>query len=57
MKRILLVEDDTILRENTAELLELANYEVIAAPNGKIGVEKALANTPDIIVCDVMIPE
>ena len=57
MKRILLVEDDTILRENTAELLELANYEVIAAPNGKIGVEKALANTPDIIVCDVMMPE
>ena len=41
MKRILLIEDDTALRENTAELLELAKYEVSTAPNGKIGIEKA----------------
>ncbi|AXG70783.1 transcriptional regulatory protein CseB [Kordia sp. SMS9] len=57
MKRVLLIEDDTILRENTAELLELANYEVITAPNGKKGVESALQHTPDIIVCDIMMPE
>ncbi len=57
MKRVLLIEDDTILRENTAELLELANYEVITAPNGKKGVESALQYSPDIIVCDIMMPE
>ncbi|MEM6718952.1 MAG: response regulator [Bacteroidota bacterium] len=57
MKKVLLIEDDTILRENTAELLELADYEVVTAPNGKKGVESALQHTPDIIVCDIMMPE
>ncbi|SDS58048.1 cAMP-binding domain of CRP or a regulatory subunit of cAMP-dependent protein kinases [Polaribacter sp. KT25b] len=57
MKKILLIEDDLILRENTSELLELANYEVINAPNGKIGVEVAKVALPDIIVCDIMMPE
>ncbi|MGH1386736.1 response regulator [Kordia sp.] len=57
MKKVLLIEDDTILRENTAELLELAGYDVITAPNGRIGVETALQNPIDIIVCDIMMPE
>ena len=57
MKTILLIEDDTVLRENTAELLELSNYNVISASNGKIGVEKAKSILPDIIVCDIMMPE
>jgi DNA-binding response OmpR family regulator len=57
MKSILLIEDDTILRENTSELLELANYQVITAPNGKIGLEVAKNTLPDIIVCDIMMPE
>lgn len=57
MKTILLIEDDTALRENTAELLELSNYKVITAPNGKIGIEKALKDIPDIVVCDIMMPE
>lgn len=57
MKKVLLIEDDTILRENTAELLELANYDVVTAPNGKVGVATALQNSPDIIVCDIMMPE
>lgn len=57
MKRILLIEDDTILRENTAELLELSNYNVTTAPNGKAGLETALNAIPDIIVCDIMMPE
>ncbi|MFV9550303.1 response regulator [Algibacter sp. PT7-4] len=57
MKRILLIEDDTILRENTAELLELSNYNVTTAPNGKAGLETALNTIPDIIVCDIMMPE
>jgi CRP/FNR family transcriptional regulator, cyclic AMP receptor protein len=56
MKKILLIEDNADVRENTAEILELSNYKVIVAENGKIGVEKALANLPDLIICDVMMP-
>lgn len=57
MKKVLLIEDDTVLRENTAELLELGDYDVITAPNGKVGVNKAKTILPDIIVCDIMMPE
>lgn len=57
MKRILIIEDDIVLRENTAELLELSNYQVMTAPNGKIGLQRAKENLPDIIVCDIMMPE
>jgi len=57
MKTILLIEDDTVLRENTAELLQLSNYNVISASNGKTGVNKAKLVLPDIIVCDIMMPE
>lgn len=45
------------VRENTADILELANYKVITAENGKIGIEKAKNNKPDIILCDIMMPE
>src|SRR5690554_7354904 len=57
MKTILLIEDDLALRENTAELLELSDYNVITAPNGRIGIEKATEFLPDIIICDIMMPE
>lgn len=56
MKRLLLIEDNAEIRDNTAEILELANYQVDTAENGKIGVEKALENKPDLIICDVMMP-
>ena len=57
MKKVLFIEDDTVVRENTAELLELADYEVITAANGKSGVAIAKQEHPDIIVCDIMMPE
>jgi DNA-binding response OmpR family regulator len=57
MKTILLIEDDTALRENTAELLELSGYKVITAPNGKIGIDKAKQEIPNVIICDIMMPE
>lgn len=57
MNTILLIEDDTALRENTAELLELSEYNVLTASNGKIGIEIAKKEIPDIIVCDIMMPE
>jgi CRP/FNR family cyclic AMP-dependent transcriptional regulator len=56
MQRVLLIEDNDEIIENTAEILELANYLVDTAANGKLGVEKALECTPDLIICDVMMP-
>jgi CheY-like chemotaxis protein len=57
MKKVLLIEDDTVLRENTAELLQLAQYKVYTAPDGKEGIGMALKTPPDIIICDIMMPE
>ncbi len=55
-QHILLIEDNVEIRENTAEILELANYRVTTAENGKLGVEAALKERPDLIICDVMMP-
>ncbi len=57
MKKILLIDDSKDLRENTAEILELANYKVVTAENGKIGVELAFREDPDLIICDIMMRE
>ncbi len=55
-KRILVIEDNPEVRENLVEILELSNYEVDSAADGREGVEKALTNPPDLILCDVMMP-
>lgn len=55
-KSILLIEDNKEMRENTAEILELANYKVSVAKNGKEGVEIAQKARPDLIICDIMMP-
>lgn len=57
MSSILLIEDNPDLLENTAEILSLAGYEVLTAPDGKSGVERALANKPDLIISDIMMPK
>lgn len=57
MKKILVIEDNLELRENTAELLELENYEVITANNGKSGIDLAFRHQPDLIISDVTMPE
>ncbi len=57
MKKILLIEDNPGIRENTSEILALANYDVLTAENGKIGVDIAQREKPDLIVCDIMMPE
>lgn len=57
MKKILLIEDNNEVRENTAEILQLAGYEVTTAANGKLGVEACKRGLPDLIVCDIMMPE
>jgi len=57
MRSILVIDDNKDIRENTAEILELAGYKTFTAENGKKGVETALKEKPDVIVCDIMMPE
>lgn len=57
MRRILIIDDTPDIRENIAEILSLAGYETFTAENGKKGVELAIQHLPDLIVCDIMMPE
>src|SRR5579883_105789 len=57
MHKILVIEDDTSVRQNLVDLLVFENFIVIAAENGRIGVQLALEETPELIICDVMMPE
>jgi len=57
MKSILVIDDNPDIRDNTAEILELAGYKTFTAENGKRGVEVAIKEIPDVIVCDIMMPE
>jgi DNA-binding response OmpR family regulator len=56
-KTILIIEDNQDVRENTAEILELSNYNVLQAGNGKEGVEMAFKYKPHLVICDIMMPE
>src|ERR1700735_5049719 len=56
-KKVLIIEDNNDIRENVVEILELAGYQVFAANNGKTGVDLAIKHLPDIILCDIMMPE
>lgn len=57
MKSVLVIDDNADIRDNTAEILELAGYKTFTAENGKRGVEIAQKEKPDVIVCDIMMPE
>jgi DNA-binding NarL/FixJ family response regulator len=57
MKKILIIEDEPEMRRNITALLRFYNYEPIAAENGQVGVEAARREKPDLILCDVMMPE
>ncbi|ARV07431.1 hypothetical protein BTO04_12350 [Polaribacter sp. SA4-10] len=56
MKKILIIEDDPILRGNTAEFIRAHNFEVFTAKDGLEGVQKTLKNLPDLIICDISMP-
>lgn len=56
-KTILVIDDNNDIRENTAEILELAGYKTFTAENGKRGVEVAVKEKPSVIICDIMMPE
>lgn len=56
MTTILLIEDNADIRDNTAEILTMANYIVLTAVNGMEGVQKAFEHKPDLIICDITMP-
>ena len=56
MTHILVIEDDSVIRGNLSELLELEGYGVSQAEDGVSGVQRALEAPPDLIICDVMMP-
>jgi len=57
MKSVLVIDDNKDIRENTAEILDLAGYKTFTAENGKKGVDMALKEKPDVIICDIMMPD
>jgi DNA-binding NarL/FixJ family response regulator len=57
VKRILVIEDQPVMRRNIQTILEMEGFAVVTAENGSEGVEKATATPPDLILCDVMMPE
>jgi EAL domain-containing protein (putative c-di-GMP-specific phosphodiesterase class I)/CheY-like chemotaxis protein len=57
MIKILVIEDEESVRENLLDLLEAENFETVAAANGRIGINLALSEIPDLILCDMMMPE
>ncbi|MCS6808180.1 MAG: response regulator [Bacteroidota bacterium] len=57
MKKILVIEDEQFVRENIVEILESSGYAVISASHGREGIELARQHLPDMIICDVMMPE
>lgn len=57
MRKIVVIEDNNDIRDSIVEILELANYKVLLAKNGIEGVELAIAEVPDLILCDIMMPD
>jgi DNA-binding NarL/FixJ family response regulator len=57
MKTILIIEDEPEMRRNLATILRLEKFKPVVAENGRAGVEAALGAKPDLILCDVMMPE
>ena len=56
MTKILVIEDEESVRENILDLLEAESFEILAAANGKIGIDLAVSEVPDLILCDLMMP-
>jgi DNA-binding NarL/FixJ family response regulator len=57
MKKILVIEDEPEMRRNLATILRLENFQPLTAENGRLGLESVRTNKPDLILCDVMMPE
>jgi DNA-binding NarL/FixJ family response regulator len=57
MKKVLVIEDEPEMRRNLATILRLENFQPLSAENGRVGLESVRAQKPDLILCDVMMPE
>jgi DNA-binding NarL/FixJ family response regulator len=57
MKKILIIEDEPEMRRNLTTILRLEKFNPLPAANGSVGVELAKKEKPDLILCDVMMPE
>ncbi|MEH1872345.1 EAL domain-containing response regulator [Nostoc sp.] len=57
MPKILIIEDEEAVRENILDLLEAEDFETIGAANGRIGLHLAISEVPDLILCDMMMPQ
>ncbi|AFZ19118.1 hybrid sensor histidine kinase/response regulator [Allocoleopsis franciscana] len=57
MTKILVIEDEDDIRESLEDILTAENFEVITAENGRIGMQLAQENVPDLIICDIMMPD
>lgn len=57
MIKILVIEDEVLLRANTVQILAFEDFHTIEAENGLLGVQLAQEQLPDLILCDVMMPE
>jgi two-component system, OmpR family, alkaline phosphatase synthesis response regulator PhoP len=57
MTKILVIEDELFVRENIVDLLEAEDFEVFSTDNGILGILWAQENLPDLVICDVMMPE
>lgn len=57
MSKILVIEDELFVRENIVDLLEAEDFEVFSTENGILGILWAQDHTPDLVICDVMMPE
>lgn len=57
MKQILVIEDEPEMRRNLLTILKLEKFQPLGAENGRIGLEMAKREKPDLILCDVMMPE
>ena len=57
MKTILVIEDDELIRNNLLEILELEGFRAIEAENGQVGIQKARTYLPDLVLCDICMPE
>ena len=57
MATILVIEDEKLLREDIGEVLMLEEFDVVEAPNGRVGIQTAIEQRPDLILCDISMPE
>ena len=57
MTKILVIEDEKGVQDNVVDILQLEGFQVIFADNGLLGVLMARAEHPDLIICDIMMPE